>query len=75
MIREDQVERPAPGPGEALVRVQYAGVNFIDIYKRTGAYKVPLPATLDEEGAGTVAAVGPGVSEVNTWGWLRKLSA
>jgi NADPH2:quinone reductase len=64
MIREDQVERPAPGPGEALVRVQYAGVNFIDIYKRTGAYKVPLPATLGEEGAGTVAAVGPGVSEV-----------
>jgi NADPH2:quinone reductase len=64
MIREDQIERPSPGPGEALVRVQYAGVNFIDVYKRSGAYKVPLPLTLGEEGAGVVESVGPGVTDV-----------
>jgi NADPH:quinone reductase len=63
-IREDRVERPAPGPGEALVRVEYAGVNFIDVYKRTGAYRIPLPATLGEEGAGTVESVGASASEV-----------
>jgi NADPH2:quinone reductase len=55
---------PAPAAGEALVRVAYAGVNFIDVYKRTGLYPVPLPATLGEEGAGTVAAVGAGVAGV-----------
>ena len=55
---------PVPGPGDALVRVEFAGVNFIDIYKRTGLYKVPLPTTLGEEGAGTVESVGVGVTEV-----------
>jgi NADPH2:quinone reductase len=63
-IKEDQIERPSPAAGEALVRLEYAGVNFIDVYKRTGLYKVPLPATLGEEGAGFVESVGPGVSEV-----------
>lgn len=61
---EERVPLPLPGPGDARVRVQFAGVNFIDIYKRAGLYKVPLPATLGEEGAGTVESVGPGVSEV-----------
>ena len=60
----DQVDRPAPGRGEALVRVEWAGVNFIDVYKRSGAYKVPAPFTLGEEGAGVVEAVGADVSEV-----------
>jgi NADPH2:quinone reductase len=50
--------------GEALVKVEAAGLNFIDVYKRSGLYQVPLPATLGEEGAGTVVAVGDGVSEV-----------
>lgn len=54
----------APRAGEALVRVAYAGVNFIDVYKRTGLYKLPLPATIGEEGAGIVAAIGSGVTEV-----------
>jgi NADPH:quinone reductase len=58
----DQVPVPAPAAGEALIRVSYAGVNFIDIYKRTGHYKVPLPATLGEEGAGTIEAIGSGVA-------------
>jgi NADPH2:quinone reductase len=61
---EEQIERPAPGAGEALVRVEYAGVNFIDVYKRTGAYKVPTPFTPGDEGAGVVDSVGPGVAAV-----------
>lgn len=63
-MRMETVPLPRPGPGEALVRLQAAGVNFIDVYKRTGLYKLPLPATLGEEGAGTVAAVGEGVADV-----------
>jgi NADPH:quinone reductase len=55
---------PQPGRGEALVRIEAVGVNFIDVYKRAGLYKVPLPATLGEEGAGTVVSIGDGVSEV-----------
>lgn len=60
----DTVDVPTPGKGEALVRIAFAGVNFIDVYKRTGLYPLPLPATLGEEGAGTVVAIGPGVTEV-----------
>ena len=63
-LRVESTTVQAPGAGEALVRVAYAGVNFIDIYKRTGLYKLPLPATIGEEGAGTVTAIGPGVTEV-----------
>ncbi len=55
---------PAPGKGEALVRIEAAGVNFIDIYQRMGAYKVPLPFTPGNEGAGVVVKTGPGVTEV-----------
>ena len=64
-LRVESTTVQAPGAGEALVRVAYAGVNFIDIYKRTGLYKLPLPATIGEEGAGTVAAIGPGVTDVS----------
>ena len=63
-LRVEVVPVPRPGPGEALVRVEAAGVNFIDVYKRTGLYPVPLPATLGEEGAGTVVGVGDGVDVV-----------
>jgi NADPH2:quinone reductase len=55
---------PAPGPGQALVRITASGVNFIDVYFRTGLYKADLPITLGSEAAGTVEAVGPGVTEV-----------
>jgi NADPH2:quinone reductase len=54
---------PRPGVGEVLVRVEAAGVNFIDIYYRSGAYSRDLPFALGEEGAGVVEAVGAGVSE------------
>jgi len=59
-------EQPAPKPeaGQALVRLEAVGVNYIDIYHRTGLYKNPLPFTLGLEGAGVVEAVGAGVSEV-----------
>lgn len=63
-MRVEELPVPKPKAGEALVRLEAAGVNFIDVYKRTGLYAIPLPATLGEEGAGTVAAVGDGVTEV-----------
>jgi NADPH2:quinone reductase len=55
---------PTAGPGQALVRVAASGVNFIDIYFRSGLYKADLPLTPGSEAAGTVEAVGPGVSDV-----------
>ena len=59
-----ELPTPPPGEGQALVRVEAAGVNFIDIYQRSGVYKLPLPFTLGQEGAGVVEAVGKNVSEV-----------
>jgi NADPH:quinone reductase len=58
------VPTPSPAAGQALVRVEAAGVNFIDIYQRAGAYKLPLPFTPGQEGAGVVESVAAGVSEV-----------
>jgi NADPH2:quinone reductase len=55
---------PKPGPGQALIRLAASGVNFIDIYFRTGLYKADLPIAIGSEGAGTVEAVGEGVTEV-----------
>lgn len=55
---------PPPGPGAALVRVRAAGVNFIDIYHRTGLYPSPFPIEMGMEGAGTVEAVGPDVTDL-----------
>jgi NADPH:quinone reductase len=55
---------PQPKPNEAVVKIQAAGVNFIDVYNREGRYKAPLPFVLGQEAAGTVSAVGTGVREV-----------
>ena len=55
---------PAPGPKQALVRIAASGVNFIDVYFRIGLYRADLPMTPGSEGAGTVEAVGPEVTEV-----------
>jgi NADPH2:quinone reductase len=61
---------PAPGPGEVRVRLSHAGVNFIDVYMRSGAYrrsdtyKTPLPMVLGMEGVGRVDAVGAGVDGI-----------
>jgi NADPH:quinone reductase len=59
-----EVATPEPGPGQARVRVEVAGVNFIDVYHRTGLYPRPLPFTPGVEGAGVVEALGEGVTEV-----------
>ena len=59
-----EVEQPQPGPGEVRLRVTAAGVNFIDVYHRTGLYPMPLPLIPGAEGAGVVNAVGPGVETV-----------
>lgn len=60
----DEVELGAPGPGEVRLRHTAIGINFIDVYHRTGFYKLPLPAALGVEGAGIVEAVGEGVSDL-----------
>src|SRR4051812_46926623 len=65
VLKYEEVERPTPGNGEALVRLEAIGVNFIDVYHRTGLYKMPLPFTPGSEGAGVVEAVSDGASEVN----------
>ena len=62
-------DEPKPAAGEVTVRLAYAGVNFIDIYMRNGTYarshtyQTPLPMTIGMEGAGTVTALGAGVTE------------
>ena len=60
----EEIPDPEPGPGQALVKIEAAGVNFIDIYFRTGLYPAELPITNGQEGAGTVISVGSGVTEV-----------
>src|SRR5215831_11375446 len=55
---------PEPGEGQARVRIAATGVNFIDVYHRTGLYKLDLPAIPGSEAAGTVDAVGPGVTDL-----------
>src|SRR5919107_430926 len=64
VLRYEQVAQPAPGPGEVLVQIHAAGLNFIEVYQRTGLYKVGLPFTPGTEGAGRVVEIGPGVTEV-----------
>ena len=63
----EEVSSPSPGPGEVTVRHRAIGLNFIDIYFRTGLYKAAaLPAVIGMEGAGIVEAVGPDVTVVET---------
>jgi len=64
VLELDEITVPDPGPGELLVEVAAAGVNFIDTYFRSGAYAAELPLTLGKEGAGRVVATGDGVSGI-----------
>ena len=64
VLRVDDVPDRSAGPGEAVVRLEAIGVNFIELYQRMGLYPVPVPFTPGGEGAGTVVAVGPGVTDV-----------
>ncbi len=63
VMRWEDVPTPEPGPGEVLVRHAAVGLNYIDVYFRTGLYKTPMPATPGMEASGTVLALGPGVTE------------
>ncbi len=60
----EEIELPAPAEGEALVGLDVAGVNMIDVQQRSGNYTVPMPFTPGSEGAGEVLEVGPGVEHV-----------
>lgn len=64
VLEYETYELAAPGPGEALVRHAAIGLNYIDVYHRTGMYPGPLPLTPGMEGTGTVEAVGPDVTDL-----------
>ncbi len=64
VLQVEKAEVPHAGPGQALLQIEAVGVNFVEIYHRTGLYKMPVPFTLGTEAAGTVEAVGPGVTTV-----------
>lgn len=60
----EELPTPAPGPAEALVRIEAIGVNFVDIYQREGIYKMSLPFTAGSEAAGVVESVGREAADV-----------
>jgi len=64
VLQQSEVPTPQPGPGDVLVRVEAAGLNFIDVYHRTGLYPLPLPLPIGLEGAGVVEQVGSAVGDV-----------
>lgn len=73
VLEHGELPDPVPGAGEALVRVRVAGVNFTDVYQRTGAYPGALPFTPGVEGVGMVEKLGPGVTTVKVGdrvGWV-----
>ncbi len=63
-LKYEDIAAPEPGAGQARVKIEAIGLNYIDIYQRTGLYQLQLPLTLGMEGAGVVDAVGPDVKEV-----------
>lgn len=63
-LRYEEAPTPKPGAGQALIRIEAIGVNFIDIYHRTGLYPVQFPYTLGQEAAGVVTGLGPDVSGI-----------
>ena len=63
VLKLEERELGTPGPGEVKVRNEAIGLNFADVYNRTGLYKVPLPFVLGSEGAGIVETIGEGVTE------------
>lgn len=64
VLQWEDVQVGDPGPGEARVRHKVCGLNFVDVYQRSGLYKVPLPSGMGTEGSGVVEAVGAGVTTV-----------
>ncbi|WP_298263938.1 quinone oxidoreductase [Acidocella sp.] len=63
VLQWEQLPTPQPGPNEVLIHHEAVGLNYIDVYFRTGLYKAPLPCTIGMEGAGTVLAVGDDVHD------------
>jgi NADPH:quinone reductase len=63
VMKLEEIDLPKPGRGEVRLRQHAVGVNFVDIYHRTGFYPMPLPFTPGSEGAGEIVAVGPGVKD------------
>ena len=59
-----EIPTPVPGRGEALIRIEASGVNFIDTYLREGRYPAALPYTLGQEAAGKIVSVGSDVTSV-----------
>lgn len=64
VLQYEEIATPTPGAGQVRIKLHAIGMNFIDIYHRTGLYKLSLPAILGREGAGVVDAVGEGVQDV-----------
>lgn len=64
VMQWQEIDLPAPGPGQARVRHTAVGLNYIDTYHRSGLYPLPLPAGIGMEGAGIVEAVGPDVKDL-----------
>jgi len=64
VLRLEDVPQPVPGPGQVLVKIEAVGVNFIDVYQRSGLYRLATPFTLGQEAAGVVVAVDPSVRDV-----------
>jgi NADPH2:quinone reductase len=64
VMRYEDTPEPTPKAGEATVKVDAAGINYVDVYQRSGQYKLALPLTLGLEAGGTVTAIGPNVTEV-----------
>src|SRR6476619_1341346 len=74
VLEHGELPDPVPGAGEVLIRVRVAGVNFTDVYQRTGAYPGALPFTPGVDEVGTVEKRGPGVTSVKVGdrvGWVR----
>jgi len=64
VMKLEEIAEPTAGAGQAVVKIEAAGLNFVDVYFRSGMYKAPLPLTPGLEAAGTVTAVGPGVTDL-----------
>ncbi|MGD9404858.1 MAG: alcohol dehydrogenase catalytic domain-containing protein, partial [Anaerolineae bacterium] len=64
VLRYESVPLPEPGPGQVRLKIEAAGLNFIDVYQRLGLYRLRLPAVLGMEGAGTVDAIGSKVPDL-----------
>ena len=64
VLRLESVPVPDPGPGQVRLKIEAAGLNFIDVYQRLGLYRLPLPAVLGMEAAGTVDVIGPEVPDL-----------